>query len=56
MRVLNIGWDIVRRYLQRRGYQVRYVQSFTDIDDKILNRAKTQGSSMDMIADHCIAA
>jgi cysteinyl-tRNA synthetase len=51
-----MGWDVVRRYLQWRGYQVRYVQNFTDIDDKILNRAKTEGSSMQAIADRYIAA
>jgi cysteinyl-tRNA synthetase len=51
-----IGWDVVRRYLQWRGYQVRYVQNFTDIDDKILNRAKAEKSSMQAIADRYIAA
>ncbi|MBW4551506.1 MAG: cysteine--tRNA ligase [Aphanocapsa sp. GSE-SYN-MK-11-07L] len=51
-----IGWDVVRRYLQWRGYQVRYVQNFTDIDDKILNRAKAEGSSMQAIVDRYIAA
>ncbi|NJR52458.1 MAG: cysteine--tRNA ligase, partial [Leptolyngbyaceae cyanobacterium CSU_1_3] len=51
-----IGWDVVRRYLQWRGYQVRYVQNFTDIDDKILNRAKAESSSMQVISDRYIAA
>ncbi|NJR32200.1 MAG: cysteine--tRNA ligase [Chamaesiphon sp. CSU_1_12] len=51
-----IGWDVVRRYLQWLGYQVRYVQNFTDIDDKILNRAKAEGSSMTVIVDRYIAA
>jgi cysteinyl-tRNA synthetase len=51
-----IGWDVVRRYLQWRGYQVRYVQNFTDIDDKILNRTKAEGSSMAAIVDRYIAA
>lgn len=51
-----IGWDVVRRYLQWRGYKVRYVQNFTDIDDKILNRASAEGSSMQAIADCYIAA
>jgi len=37
----------VRRYLQWRGYNVQYVQNFTDIDDKILNRARLEGSSME---------
>ena len=49
-----IGWDVMRRYLQWRGYQVRYVQNFTDIDDKILNRARVEGSSMPEIADRYI--
>jgi cysteinyl-tRNA synthetase len=51
-----MGWDVVRRYLQWRGYQVRYVHNFTDIDDKILNRAKAEGSSMQAVADRYIAA
>ncbi|MCT7961319.1 cysteine--tRNA ligase [Laspinema sp. D1] len=46
-----IIWDILRRYLQWRGYAVRYVQNFTDIDDKILNRARQEGSSMEEVAD-----
>lgn len=51
-----IIWDTVRRYLQWRGYQVRYVQNFTDIDDKILNRARKEGVSMQEISDRYIAA
>jgi cysteinyl-tRNA synthetase len=51
-----IGWDVVRRYLRWRGYQVRYVQNFTDIDDKILQRAEREGSSMQAVADRYIAA
>ena len=46
-----IVWDTVRRYLQWRGFDVRYVQNFTDIDDKILNRAREQGVSPRGIAD-----
>ncbi len=34
-----IGWDVLRRYLLWRGYAVTFVQNYTDIDDKILNRA-----------------
>ncbi|MGB8700325.1 MAG: cysteine--tRNA ligase [Thermosynechococcaceae cyanobacterium] len=51
-----IVWDIVRRYLQWRGYHVHYVQNFTDIDDKILNRAKAEGSTMEAVSDRFIAA
>jgi cysteinyl-tRNA synthetase len=46
-----IVWDTLRRYLQWRGYQVNYVQNFTDIDDKILNRALQEGTSMKQVAD-----
>ncbi len=38
-----IGWDMVRRYLTWRGYQVHYVQNFTDIDDKIIRRSQELG-------------
>jgi cysteinyl-tRNA synthetase len=51
-----ITWDLVRRYLRWLGYQVTYVQNFTDIDDKILNRARTEGSSMEAVAERFIAA
>ncbi|OYD94465.1 cysteine--tRNA ligase [Nostoc sp. 'Peltigera membranacea cyanobiont' 210A] len=51
-----IVWDVVRRYLQFIGYQVRYIQNFTDIDDKILNRACVEHSSMEAVADRFIKA
>ena len=51
-----IVWDTVRRYLKWRGYSVRYVQNFTDIDDKILNRARQEGTSMEAIAEFYIQA
>ena len=36
-------FDIVRRYLQYRGYDVNFVMNFTDVDDKIINRANEKG-------------
>ncbi len=51
-----IVWDVVRRYLQWRGYSVCYVQNFTDIDDKILKRAQAEGSTMQEVSDRYIAA
>ena len=51
-----IIWDVVRRYLEWLGYEVNYIQNFTDIDDKILNRAKLEGTSMEAVADKFIAA
>jgi cysteinyl-tRNA synthetase len=38
-----VSFDVIRRYLEYRGYRVKYVQNFTDIDDKIINRAKERG-------------
>jgi cysteinyl-tRNA synthetase len=35
-----VFWDCVRRFLKFRGYQVNYIQNFTDVDDKIINRSK----------------
>ncbi|MGK7942472.1 MAG: cysteine--tRNA ligase [Crocosphaera sp.] len=51
-----IIWDMVRRYLQWRGYEVTYVQNFTDIDDKILRRAQQEGVSMADISERFIEA
>ncbi|MEW6495488.1 MAG: cysteine--tRNA ligase [Cyanobacteriota bacterium] len=51
-----IVWDTARRYLQWRGYDVHYVQNFTDIDDKILNRARKEGTSMEDVSDRFIKA
>lgn len=51
-----IVWDVVRRYLQFSGYQVRYVQNFTDVDDKILKRSRQENSSMEALAEKYIEA
>jgi cysteinyl-tRNA synthetase len=51
-----IVWDTIRRYLIWRGFEVRYIQNFTDIDDKILNRAKEQGSTMTALSNRFIEA
>ena len=49
-------WDVVRSYLQWSGYEVTYIQNFTDIDDKILNRAKQEGTSMEEVSERFIKA
>ena len=38
-----IAFDTIRRYLEYRGYEVAYISNFTDVDDKIINRAKEEG-------------
>jgi cysteinyl-tRNA synthetase len=45
-----IVFDIMRRYLRYKGFEVTYIKNFTDIDDKIINRAKQEGISWDAIA------
>ena len=38
-----IVFDVLRRYLAHRGYEVTFVQNFTDIDDKMIKRANEEG-------------
>ena len=51
-----IAWDVLRRYLIWSGYAVTFVQNYTDIDDKILNRAAEEGSSMEAVSERNIDA
>ncbi len=51
-----VAWDTLRRYFQWCGYEVKYVQNFTDIDDKILNRARQEDSTMEAVSEKYIAA
>jgi cysteinyl-tRNA synthetase len=44
-------FDVIQRYLQFRGYKVKYVQNVTDIDDKIINRANDVGISPRQLAE-----
>jgi len=46
-----IAWDVLRRFLIYSDYKVKYVQNFTDIDDKILKRAKEDNSSMREVSE-----
>lgn len=39
----SVVWDVIKRYLRRFHYQVLHVQNFTDVDDKIIQRAQEQG-------------
>ncbi len=51
-----IVFDVLYRYLRARGMDVTYVRNFTDIDDKIINRAKELGKSAFEVASHYIEA
>ncbi len=44
-------WDVVVRHLRARGYEVRYVRNFTDVDDKIIRRANERGEDPIALAD-----
>ncbi len=45
-----VVFDVVRRYLRYKGFDVEFVKNFTDIDDKIINRARAEGASWDAVA------
>jgi len=49
-----IVFDVLRRYLEYRGDKVTFVQNFTDVDDKIINRAKEEGTSPEAVAEKYI--
>ena len=49
-----IIFDTLRRYLEYRGYDVTYVQNFTDVDDKIIKRGHEEGISPEEVASKYI--
>lgn len=51
-----VAFDTIRRYLSHAGYDVDYVQNFTDIDDKIIKRAAESNTSCDTLTDTFIQA
>ncbi len=49
-----IMFDVLRRYFEYRGYDVTFVQNFTDVDDKIINKANEEGVTSQEIAEKYI--
>ena len=45
-----LAFDVIRRYLTYKGYQVTFAQNLTDVDDKIINRANEQGRTPEEVA------
>lgn len=43
-------FDVLRRYMEYKGYNVKFVQNFTDVDDKIIKRANEEGSTFEEIS------
>lgn len=50
-----VVFDTMRKYLEYRGYKVKFVQNFTDVDDKIINRAKEEGITAQEVGEKYIA-
>ena len=51
-----IVFDVLWRYLIYRGYEVTYVKNFTDVDDKIINRAAKEGITFDQVVEKYVRA
>lgn len=51
-----VAFDTIRKYLEFRGYAVRYVSNFTDVDDKILRAARETGEEPRTLAERFIQA
>lgn len=49
-----IVFDTVRRYMEYKGYDVTYIQNFTDVDDKIIKKANEENSTMEVISNRYI--
>ncbi|OGL44385.1 MAG: cysteine--tRNA ligase [Candidatus Schekmanbacteria bacterium RBG_16_38_11] len=45
-----IVFDVIKRYLEQKGYEVTFIKNFTDIDDKIINKAKAEGKTCEEIS------
>ena len=51
----SIVFDIIRRYLEYKGYTVRHVMNYTDVDDKVIRRAEALGTAAIELAERYIA-
>ena len=49
-----VVFDVVRRYFEYKGYEVTYVQNFTDIDDKMIRKANEEGTTVKELGDRYI--
>ncbi|WP_297951175.1 cysteine--tRNA ligase [uncultured Lactobacillus sp.] len=52
----SIAFDTIRRYFEYKGYQVKYVSNFTDVDDKMINEARAEGTTVPKLAEKFINA
>jgi cysteinyl-tRNA synthetase len=52
----SIAFDTIRRYFEYKGYKVKYVSNFTDVDDKMINEARAEGTTVAKLAEKFINA
>ncbi len=52
----SIAFDTIRRYFEYKGYQVKYVSNFTDVDDKMINEARAEKITVPELAEKFINA
>lgn len=52
----SIAFDTIRRYFEYKGYKVKYVSNFTDVDDKMINEARAEGTTVPKLAEKFISA
>src|SRR5437867_2477059 len=51
-----VAFDVIRRYLEYKKYRIKYVRNFTDVDDKIIQRANREGKPWTEIVNRYLAA
>jgi len=51
-----VAFDVIRRYLEHKKYRIKYVRNFTDVDDKIIQRANREGKPWTEIVQRYLAA
>lgn len=49
-----VTWDVIKRYFKKRGFQVKHIQNFTDMDDKIIRAANAEGVGWQVITERYI--
>ena len=52
--MFSVVFDVVRRYLEHKGYEIQHIQNFTDIDDKMIAAAKARGITVEELAEENI--
>ena len=49
-----VTWDVIKRYFRKKGFEVKHIQNFTDMDDKIIKAANTEGVDCSVISERYI--